>query len=111
MLLQEYDITFVHMRDNILADTISRLCMINVYEEAIEDKQHHLLGSQTATHPNVKVKKIKHLDSSTSLQLLNMNTTMLHNLQNQDKFCKNKVHKLHTDIDDRFYINTDSILK
>ena len=42
MLLQGYDITFVHIRgkDNILADAISRLHTINVYEEAIED--HHL---------------------------------------------------------------------
>ena len=38
MLLKEYDITFVHIRgkDNILADTISRLLTINVYEEAIQ---------------------------------------------------------------------------
>ena len=40
-----------------------------------------------------------------------MNTTMLCNLQKQDKFGKNKVGKLHANIDDRFYLNTDSILK
>ena len=36
MLLQEYDITFVHIRgkDNILTDVISRLCTINNYKEA-----------------------------------------------------------------------------
>ena len=66
MLLQEYDITFVHIRgkDNILADGISRLHTINVYEEAIEDKQHHLLGSQNATHSSVKAEQIQQLDSS-----------------------------------------------
>ena len=113
MLLQEYDITFVHIRgkDNILADAISRLCTINVYKEAIEDKQHHLPDSQNATHSNVKVEQIQHLNSSTPPQLLNMNTSMLYNLQKQDKFCKNKVSKLHANIDDRFYLNTDSILK
>ena len=36
---------------------------------------------------------------------------MLCNLQKQDKFHKNKVHELHANIDDRFYLNTDSILK
>ena len=43
MLFQEYDITFVHIRgkDNILADAISRLHTIDVYENALENKQHH----------------------------------------------------------------------
>ena len=43
MLLQEYDITFVHVRgkDTILSDAIRRLHTIHVYEEAREDKQHH----------------------------------------------------------------------
>ena len=91
MLLQEYDITFVHIRgkDNILADAISRLCTINIYEEAIEDQ--HLPKAQTTTHANEKVKQIQHLNSSASPQLLNMNSTTLCNLQKQDKFCKNKV--------------------
>ena len=113
MLLQEYDITFVHIRgkDNILIDAISRLCTINVYKQAIEDKQQHLLCSQNATHSNAKAEQIQHLNSSTPPQPLNMNTTTLCNLHTQDKFCKNEVHKLHANIDDRFYLNTDSILK
>ena len=88
MLLKEYYITFVHIRgkDNILADAISRLHTINVYEEAIENKKHHLLGTQTATHSNVKVEQIWHLDSSTTPQLLNMSTTTMCNLQKQDRF-------------------------
>ena len=40
-----------------------------------------------------------------------MNMTTLCNLQKQDIFCKNKVCELHANIDDRFYLNTDSILK
>ena len=51
MLLQEYDITFIHIRgkDNILADAISRLCTMNVYDKALENKQHHSLGTQDET--------------------------------------------------------------
>ena len=91
MLLQEYDITFVHIRgkDNILTDVISRLHTINVYEEATED--YHSPKAQTMIHADKKVKQLQHLDSSTSPQLLNMNSTTLCNLQKHDKFCKNKV--------------------
>ena len=79
MLLQEYDITFVHIRgkDNTLADAISRLCTINVYETALENKQHHSLGTQDATHSSQKAEQIQQLDSAMPLQLLNMNTTTL----------------------------------
>ena len=47
MLLQEYDITFVYIRgkDNILLDAISRLCTINFYDDAVEDKQQHSLNT------------------------------------------------------------------
>ena len=90
MLLQEYDITFVHIRGkDILADAISRLHTIKVYEEAIEN--HHLPITQTTTKVDEKVKQIQHIDSSTYPQLLNMNSTTLCTLQKQDKFCKNKV--------------------
>ena len=43
MLLQEYDITFIHIKgkDNILADAISRLCTINIYEDPAEDRLQH----------------------------------------------------------------------
>ena len=62
MLLQEYDITFVHIRgkDNILTDTISRVHTINVYQEAIEN--HHLPITQTTTQVDEKVKKIQHIN-------------------------------------------------
>ena len=106
MLLEEYDITFVHIRgkDNILTDAISRLCTINVYEEGIEN--HHLPITQTTTHVDEKVEQIQHINSSTSPQLLNMNSTTLCVLQRQDKFCKNKVQELHAGIDSTFYLNT-----
>ena len=113
MLLQKYDVTFVHTRgkDNILADAISRLCTIDVYENALENKQHHSVCTQDQTYASHKANQIQWLDSATTLLLLNMNTTILQNLQKQDKFCKNKVCKLHTNINDMFYLNTNDILK
>ena len=111
MLLQEYDITFVHMRgkDNILTDAISRLCTIDIYEEAIEN--HHLPITQTTTQVEENVEQIQHINSPQPPQLLNINSTTLCTLQKQDKFCKNKVQELHSGIDSTFYLNTDSILK
>ena len=94
-------------KDNILTDVISRLHTINIYEEAIED--HHVPKAQTTVHNDEKVKQLQHLDSSTSSQLINMNSTTLCNLQKQDKFCKNKVQELHASIDNMFYLSTDSI--
>ena len=43
MLLQEYDITFIHIKgkDNILADAISGLHTINIYEDPTEDRLQH----------------------------------------------------------------------
>ena len=40
MLLQEYDIQFIHIKgkDNILADAILRLCTIDIYEDPTEVK-------------------------------------------------------------------------
>ena len=81
MLLQEYD--------NILADTISRLHTMDIYEETLEN--HHLPITQTVTQVDGKVKQLPHINSFQSPQLLNMNSTTLCTLQKQDKFCKNKV--------------------
>ena len=50
------------------------------------------------------------LDSRTAQQLLNI-TRMLQNLQKQDRFCKKKVHELHTGLKNQFYLNSKSILK
>ena len=91
MLLQEYDITFVHIRgkDNILADAISRLCTIDIYEQAPET-QHSPITQTTTTQLDEKVEQIQHVNSSPLPQLLNMNSTTLCTLQKQDKSCKNK---------------------
>ena len=44
MLLQEYDIKFIHIKgkDNILADAKSRLCTIDIYDNPAEVKLKHL---------------------------------------------------------------------
>ena len=77
MLLQEYNITFVHIRgeDNILADATSRLCTINVYNDAVENKQHHSLGIQNTAHSSRKAENIQLLNSTTPPQLLNISNT------------------------------------
>ena len=113
MLLQDYDITFVHIRgkDNILADAIPRVCTINVYNDAVENKQHHSLSTQDTTHSSKEAKNIQLPNSATPPQLLNISTTTLRNLQKQAKFCKNRVHELHANINDKFYLNNDNILK
>ena len=112
MLLQEYDITFVHIKgkDNILTDAISRLCTIDIYEKAIETQHSHAVKTAT-TQLDETVELIQHIDSLPLPQSLNMNSTTPCMLQKQDKFCKSKVHKLHSGVDSSFYLNTDSILK
>ena len=104
---------FVHIRgkDNILADAISRLSTINVYDDATESKQHHSLSTEDRAHSSRKAKNIQLLNSATPPQLLNISTTALRNLQKQDKFCKNRVHELHANINDKFCLNNDSTLK
>ena len=79
MLLQEYDITFVHIRgkDNILTDAISSLCTINVYDDAVEDRQQHSLDTQGTTHSSKVPEDIQLLNSGTPPQFLNINTSML----------------------------------
>ena len=63
MLLQEYDITFVHIRgkDNILTDVISRLHPIDIYEETIAT-QHLSVTQTTTTQLDEKVEQIQHVD-------------------------------------------------
>ena len=45
MLLHKYDIKFIHIKgkDNILADAISRLCTIGIYEDLAEVRLQHPL--------------------------------------------------------------------
>ena len=112
ILLQEYDITFVHIKgkDNILTDAIYRLCTIDIYEKAIETQHSHAVKA-TTRQLDETVEQIQQVDSSPLLQSLHMNSTTLCTLQKQDKFCKNTVCKLHSGIDSSFYLNNDSILK
>ena len=65
MLLQEYDITFVHKKgkDNILADAISRLHTIEIYEKTIETQYSHVVKT-TTTQLDETVEKIQHVDSA-----------------------------------------------
>ena len=65
MLLQEYDITFVHIRgkDNILTDAISRLRTIDIYEKTTETQNSHVAKTIT-TQLDETVKQIQHVNSS-----------------------------------------------
>ena len=112
MLLQEYDITFFHIKgeDNILANAISRLHTLDIYEKAIETKHSPAVKTTTTLQENT-IECIQHIDSAPLLQSLNMNSTTLHILQKQDMFCKNKACELHSGINSSFYLNTNSILK
>ena len=112
MLLQEYDITFVHIKgkDNILANGISRLHTLDIYEKAIET-QHSPAVKTTTTQQEDTIECIQHIDSAPLPQSLNMDSTTLCTLQKQDKFCKDKACELHSGINSSFYLNTDSILK
>ena len=82
MLLQEYDITFVHIKgkDNILADAISRLHTIDIYKKAIETQHSHAVKTAT-TLLDETVEQIQHVDSSPLLKSLNMHSTTLCTLQ------------------------------
>ena len=112
MLLQEYDITFVHIRgkDNILADAISRLCTLDIYEKAIET-QHSPAVKTSITQQVGTIDHIQHIDLAPLLQSLNMNSTTLQTLQKQDKFCKNKACKLHLGANSSFHLNSEGIIK
>ena len=88
MLLQEYDITFVRIRgnDNILTDTISRFCTIDIYEKAIETQHSQVTKTTTTKQLDETVEQIQHVESSPILQLLNMNSTTVCTLQKPDKY-------------------------
>ena len=103
MLLQEYDITFVHIKgkDNILANAISRLCTLDIYEKATET-QYPPAVKTSITQQEDTIDLIQHIDSAPLLQSLNMNSTTLQKLQEQDKFCKNKACEIHLGVKQQF---------
>ena len=82
MLLQEYDITFVHIKgkDNILTNAISRLCTLDIYEKAIETQHSPAVKTTTTQHEDT-IECIQHIDSAPLLQSLNMDSATLHTLQ------------------------------
>ena len=113
MLLQEYNITFSHIKgkDNILADAISWLCTVNIYEDPAENGLLHSPTAQNKACSNKATDSVQLLYSRTTQQLLNITTRTLWNLQKQDRFCKKKVCELHTGLQNQFYLNSSSILK
>ena len=76
MLLQEYDITFIHIKgkDNILADAISRLHTINIYEDPAEDRLQHSPVAQNKAKSNKVTNSMELLNTGTTQQLLNITT-------------------------------------
>ena len=83
----------------------------NRHLQKATETQHLHVVKTTTTQLEEAVEQIQHVNSSPLLQSLNLNSTTLCILQKQDKFCKNKVCKLHSGIDSTFYLNNDSILK
>ena len=79
MLLQEYDITFIHIRgkDTILVDAISWLQTINIYVDPTENKPLHSPTTQSIAHPSKVTDDVQLLDSEPAQQLLKITTTML----------------------------------
>ena len=71
MLLQEYDITFVHIKgkDNILADAISRLCTLDIYENPTET-QHSPATKTPRTQQEGTIDLIQSTDSTPKQFLL-----------------------------------------
>ena len=113
MLLQEYDIIFIHLKgkDNILTDAISRLCTINIYEDHAEVKLQHPTNPQNKVKSSKVTENMQLLDTGTAQCLLNITTKTLKSLQKQDRFCKRKVHKLKTGMQYKFYLNNENIFK
>ena len=109
MLLQEYDITFLHIKgkDNILADAISRLCTIIIYKTADDTNTLHIANIQ----PNEMTQQIHLAQTSQSLQPINLSSDALCSLQKQDTFCKHKVCKIHLGVKSTFYLENNGILK
>ena len=91
MLLQEYDITFVHIKgkDNILANAISRLCTVDIYEKTIESQPSPAVKTPI-TQQEGTIDLIQHIDSTPLLQSLNLSSTTLWTLKNKISSVKTK---------------------
>ena len=92
MLLQEYSITFSHIKgmDNILADAISWLCTINIYEDPAEDRLLHSSTAQNKACSNKVTDSVQLLNSRTTQQLLNITTRTLQTFKSKTGSVKRK---------------------
>ena len=113
MLLQGYDIKFVHIKvkDIILADAMSRLHTTDIYEDPAEFRLQHPPVPKIQPESSKVTDKVQLLDAGTAQQLLNITTKTLRKLQKQDRFCKKKVHEIKTGTHNEFYLNSKNILK
>ena len=96
MLLQEYDIGFIHIKgkDNILSNAISRLFTIDIYKYAAEVKLQCPPASKIQPEYSEVADHVQYLKARSTRHLLNITTTTLRRLQKQDRFYKRKVHEL-----------------
>ena len=113
MLLQDYNITFIHIKgkDNMLADAISSLHTIDIYEDHVEVKLQHSPKPKSQPESSMVAHEVQLLDAGNTQQLLNITIKTLQRLQKQDKVCKKKVHELKTGTHNAFYLNSENILK
>ena len=113
MLLQQYNIEFVNIKgkDNILVDAIWRLHTIDIYKDPAELRLWHPPVSKIQPGSSEVTDNMKLLDTRTAQQLLNITTKTLRRLQKQNRFCKKKVHELKTGTHNKFYLNSENILK
>ena len=75
------------------------------------NRLQHSPTAQNEAYSSKATNSIQLLDSGTAQQLLSITTKMLQNLQKQDRFCRKKVHELHTGLQNQFYLNSKNILK
>ena len=85
MKLAGYNITFVHKKgsNNILADGISRLKMLDIYKDPIEDPK------------KIKVSNIEHITEVDASKKHTLNSNVLHAEQKWDTTCKNLTSQSH----------------
>ena len=79
MLLQEYDIKFIHIKgkDNFLADAISRLYTIDIYEDPAEVRLQHTPVPKIQPESSKVTDKVQIHHAGTAQQLLNITTKTL----------------------------------
>ena len=85
MQLSDYNLTFIHIRgtDNILVDTISRVKILEIYTELLENPRKVALNTTEECIGEVVANKIQIL-----------NTDRLHAEQKKDTNCRNLAAQL-----------------